>query len=132
MIKKVYPAIFTTDPVGFDILFPDVEGAVTQGEDITDGLEMASDVLGIMLADLIERGENLPEPTPLNDVKFDKGTQFVTLVSVELSEYLKMNEPVKKTLQIPKWADKIGQEMKINFSQTLTEAIAEKATKKRA
>jgi predicted RNase H-like HicB family nuclease len=126
MLKKVYPAVFETDPVGFGIYFPDVEGAVTQGEDVADGLEMASDVLGIMLADLVERGENLPEPTPLNDVKFDKKTQFVTLVAVDLSEYVEEDEPVKKTLQIPKWADIRAKKFGLNFSQTLTEAILQK------
>lgn len=127
MLKKVYPAVFETDPVGYGIYFPDVEGAVTQGADIADGLEMASDVLGIMLADLVERGKDLPEPTPLNKVLVNKETQFVTLVSVDLAEYLEMNEPVKKTLQIPKWADKRGKDLGINFSRTLTEAILEKS-----
>ena len=128
---KVYPAIFEKDDVGYGIFFPDVENAVTQGESIEDGLVMASDALGIMLASYLENSEALPSPTPIEDVKAEKG-QFVTLVSVDLTEYLEMNEPIKKTLQIPKWADKIGQDMKLNFSKTLTEAIAEKATKKRA
>lgn len=128
---KVYPAIFEKDKVGYGIFFPDVENAVTQGESIEDGLVMASDALGIMLASYLENSEALPTPTPIEDVKAGKG-QFVTLVSVDLSEYLEMNEPIKKTLQIPKWADKIGLDMKLNFSKTLTEAIAEKATKKRA
>ncbi|GAB2024379.1 type II toxin-antitoxin system HicB family antitoxin [Lactovum odontotermitis] len=125
MHKKVYPAVFETDPVGYGIYFPDIEGAVTQGADIAEGLEMASDVLGIMLADLIERGKDLPVPTPMNEIKVDNKTQFVTLVSVDLAEYLEMNEPVKKTLQIPKWADKRGKDLGINFSLTLTEAILE-------
>lgn len=128
---KVYPAIFEKDKVGYGIFFPDVENAVTQGESIEDGLVMASDALGIMLASYLENSETLPAPTPIEDVKVEKG-QFVTLVSVDLTEYLEMNEPIKKTLQIPKWADKIGLDMKLNFSKTLTEAIAEKATKKRA
>lgn len=128
---KVYPAIFEKDKLGYGIFFPDVENAVTQGESIEDGLVMASDALGIMLASYLEKSEALPAPTPIEDVKVEKG-QFVTLVSVDLTEYLEMNEPIKKTLQIPKWADKIGIDMKLNFSKTLTEAIAEKATKKRA
>lgn len=128
---KVYPAIFEKDKVGYGIFFPDVENAVTQGESIEDGLVMASDALGIMLASYLENSETLPAPTPIEDVKVEKG-QFVTLVSVDLTEYLEMNDPIKKTLQIPKWADKIGLDMKLNFSKTLTEAIAEKATKKRA
>ena len=41
-------------------------------------------------------------------------------------EYLGSQEPIKKTLTIPRWADKLGREMGLNFSQTLTEAIADK------
>lgn len=128
---KVYPAIFEKDKLGYGIFFPDVENAVTQGESIEDGLVMASDALGIMLVSYLGKSEALPAPTPIEDVEVEKG-QFVHLVSVDLTEYLEMNEPIKKTLQIPKWADKIGIDMKLNFSKTLTEAIAEKATKKRA
>ncbi|MDY4307832.1 hypothetical protein SNF32_13555 [Enterococcus mundtii] len=54
-MKKVYPAIFEKDPVGYGIYFPDVEGAVTQSEDIAQGLELAADALGIMLGDLVEK-----------------------------------------------------------------------------
>lgn len=86
-MKKVYPAIFEEDPVGFGIYFPDVEGAVTQAETIPEGLEMASDALGIMLGDLIEKGLSLPEPSEINDLKINRETEFAKLISVELNEY---------------------------------------------
>ena len=96
MLKKIYPAVFEKDPVGYGIYFPDIEGAATQGSDIGEGLEMASDALGIMLADLLERGAELPDPTPLNELAFDKSRQFATLVSVDLSEYIKTTPDYKK------------------------------------
>ena len=128
MLKKIYPAVFEKDPVGYGIYFPDIEGAATQGSDIGEGLEMASDALGIMLADLLERGAELPDPTPLNELAFDKSRQFATLVSVDLSEYIKTNERVKKTLEIPKWADIRAKKFGLNFSQTLTDAIVERTS----
>lgn len=33
---------------------------------------------------------------------------------------------MKKTLTIPKWADRLGKELHLNFSKTLTDAIADK------
>ncbi|GFH41280.1 type II toxin-antitoxin system HicB family antitoxin [Lactococcus insecticola] len=126
MLKKVYPAVFEIDPVGYGAYFPDIDGTATQGKDIPEVLDNASDVLGIMLADLIEEGYALPHPSDLNSIQIDSSKQFVSFVSVDLNEYLTMNEPVKKTLQIPKWADKRAKEMGINFSQTLTEALLEK------
>lgn len=53
-MQKVYVAVFEKDPVGYGIYFPDVEGAVTQGRNIAEGMEIASDALGIMLAYLKE------------------------------------------------------------------------------
>ncbi len=47
------------------------------------------------------------------------------MVGVNVNNYLGNQEPVKKTLTIPRWADKLGRELGLNFSQTLTEAIVE-------
>jgi len=126
MLKKVYPAIFETDPVGYGIYFPDIEGAATQGADIQEGLDMATDLLGLMLADLIEQGETLPEPTPVNEVKYDKSYQFVTLVSVDLTGYIQEGHADKKTIKIPHWLNVRAMNAGINFSQTMTDALMEK------
>lgn len=48
------------------------------------------------------------------------------MVGVNVNHYLGNQEPVKKTLTIPRWADKLGRELGLNFSQTLTEAIVER------
>lgn len=125
-MNKVYPAIFEQDPVGYGIYFPDVEGAVTQGKTIADGLEMASDALGILLVDLIDKNEPLPTATPINEIEYDKETQFVTLVSVDLSDYLKESRLDKKNVSIPHWLNVRAEKAGVNFSKTLTEALMEK------
>ncbi|HER3969034.1 TPA: type II toxin-antitoxin system HicB family antitoxin, partial [Streptococcus pyogenes] len=51
---------------------------------------------------------------------------FISMVVVDVAEYLGSQEPVKKTLTIPRWADTLGHELGLNFSQTLTDAIADK------
>lgn len=86
---KVYSAVFEQDPVGYGIYFPDIEGAVTQGTTIEEGIDNASDTLGMMLADLIENEIPLPQPTNINEIKIDENTQFKTLISVDLADYLK-------------------------------------------
>lgn len=123
---KVYPAVFELDPVGYGIIFPDVEGAVTQAADIPEGLENASDVLGIQLAWLIESNLPLPSPSKVNDVNYNKATQFVTLVSVDLADYLKETKADKKTIKIPHWLNIRAEKAGINFSRTMTEALMEK------
>ena len=53
MAKYVYPAIFTKeDEGGYSIIFPDLEGCYTQGDDMQNSLEMANDVLCFTLYDL--------------------------------------------------------------------------------
>ena len=105
-------------------------------------MAMASDWLGINLADYIENGREIPTPTPINalslasnnpfqddediDLVYDPSKSFISMVMVDVAEYLGSQEPVKKTLTIPRWADTLGRDLGLNFSQTLTDAIADK------
>lgn len=125
-MKKVYPAIFEEDEVGYGIYFPDVEGAVTQGDSIQNGLEMASDALGIILVDMLESGEDLPKASKINEVSYEENEQFVTLVSVDLTDYLKDGKLDKKTITIPHWLNMRAKQSGINFSETLTTALENK------
>lgn len=143
-----YPAFFYYDDTDGDnvapyfVHFPDFEHSATQGDNISDAMAMAAEWLGIMLADMIEKGQDLPQPSDINqlslvendpfkndddfDLVFDPDKSFVSMVAVDVSQYLGSQEPIKKTLTIPRWADKLGRELGLNFSQTLTEAIADK------
>ncbi|MBP2619880.1 type II toxin-antitoxin system HicB family antitoxin [Streptococcus panodentis] len=143
-----YPALFYyDDSEGEDVApyfvwFPDIGGVGTQGRDISDAIFMASDYLGLMVADLIEKNQELPVPSNLKSLSltennpfkddaeitldFDPDKSFISFVNVDVAAYLGQQEPVKKTLTIPRWADKLGREMGLNFSQTLTDAIADK------
>lgn len=142
-----YPALFYYDAnesVHYFVHFPDFENSATQGTDISDAMYMASDWLGMTLSSTIEDGDELPTPTPINklslvdndpfkddadfDESFDLSKSFISMVNVDVAKYLSDEEPVKKTLTIPKWADRAGKKLRINFSQTLTDAIAEKAS----
>lgn len=142
-----YPALFYYDDTdkdsqGYFIHFPDFSINGTQGEDVADAMEMASDWLGIVLAHIIEKGEELPKASDINKLSLEEDNpfqddndflfsfirekSFVSMVAVDVSEYLGSQEPVKKTLTIPRWADKLGRDLGLNFSKTLTDAIAEK------
>lgn len=123
---KVYSAVFEQDPVGYGIYFPDIEGAVTQGTTIEEGIDNASDALGMMLADLIENEIPLPQPTNINEIKIDENTQFKTLISVDLADYLKETKLDKKTVKIPHWLNVRASKANVNFSKTLSDALIEK------
>ena len=142
-----YPALFyyddtdgTTAP--YFVTFPDFKHSATQGVDMADAIAMASDWLGINLADYIEHGLDIPTPTPINvlslvdnnpfsddeeiELVYDSSKSFISMVMVDVAEYLGSQEPVKKTLTIPRWADTLGRDLGLHFSQTLTDAIADK------
>jgi len=142
-----YPALFyydDTDGVGapYFVTFPDFEYSATQGENMADAMTMASDWLGVTLADYIENGRDIPVPTAINtlsladndpfrddkdmELVYDPRKSFISMVVVDVAKYLGSQEPVKKTLTIPRWADTLGRELGLNFSQTLTDAIADK------
>lgn len=136
-----YPALFYYDDsdlesVPFFVTFPDFENSGTQGENISDALFMASDWLGIVVADYIDNSKKLPKPSRIQDLSlsknnpfpeelnYDKDLSFISMVYVDVTKYVENNKLVKKTLSIPKWADNLGKQMNINYSQTLTNAIA--------
>ncbi len=60
-----YPALFEPDREagGFVVTFPDFRYGVTQGDTLEEATEMAQDLLGGLLSDLIEQGEGLPKPS---------------------------------------------------------------------
>ena len=90
-MRYVYPCILHPEEGGgFYVVFPDVRGALTCGDDRTEALEMAEDALTIILYTHIERDEAVPMPGPVRD-----GQDFVALsplVSAKMALYLAMRE----------------------------------------
>jgi antitoxin HicB len=59
-----YPALFEpAEEGGFVVTFPDVEGALSQGDDEQEAREMAADALVTMLAHCIRHGKPVKLPT---------------------------------------------------------------------
>ena len=95
-----YPAIFTPEENGgYLIEFPDIQGAFTgiNNDDLGYGMEMASEVLGLTVADYLESGDDLSKPTAVNKVKHKEGS-FVTLVSTDVSKYLDNQNAIKENI----------------------------------
>lgn len=105
-----YPAVFTKEENGgYFIEIIDVPGAFTgiNQDDITYGIQMAEDVLGMVLADMIESNEDLPTSTKLHDISLTT-EQFVTLIKCWHWEVFKRYKTSKKTLTIPSCANERG------------------------
>ncbi|MCI9565289.1 MAG: type II toxin-antitoxin system HicB family antitoxin [Eubacterium sp.] len=126
--KYVFPAVFTPEKDGgYSILFPDLEGCFTCGDDLIDGMQMAEDVLALVLYSYEKENREIPIPSKREDIKL-QGKEFVNYVACDTMEYRKRynNKAVKKTLTIPAWLNEKACSMNINFSQVLKEALMKK------
>ncbi len=123
-MKYAYPAIFEEDDGSIAVDFPDLKNCFTQGEDMVDALEMASDVLSAKLVFMEDSGEEIPAPTPIGDLRLEEH-QYATLVMADTLAYRKANstKAVKKTLTIPSWLNEAAEKRSVNFSQVLQEAL---------
>jgi predicted RNase H-like HicB family nuclease len=120
-MKKVYPAIFHPEGNGYYVTFPDLKGCVTEGDDLAEAIEMASEALGLYLASEYDRGITSPAPSDIAEVDAEDG--FASYVTANVSRYLKSGKAVKKTLTIPEWLNAEAERAGVNFSAVLQDAL---------
>lgn len=127
MSKYVYPAIFAKEDKGYSVCFPDVQGCYTQGETLTEAMDMAKDALNLMLYGFEEDGIAINPPSDINSI-CTGANEFTTLISCDTMEYRRFydNKAVKKTLTIPSWLNTVAEKANVNFSATLQEALISK------
>ena len=122
-MKNSYPIVLIPEEKGFTVFIPDFN-VNTQGNDLTDAIEMARDAIGIMGIDLEDDGKVIPAASAVNDIKH-ADSEIVSLVDVDFSEYRRKNETkvVKKNCTIPSWLCYEAEKANINFSQALQSAL---------
>ena len=122
-MKNSYPIILMPDKVGYVVYVPDFN-INTEGDTLTEAIEMARDAIGVVGIDMEDDGESLPEPTAVSEVKADS-TDIVTLVDVDFGEYRRKNDmrTVKKNCTIPSWLNFEAEKAGVNFSAILTAAL---------
>lgn len=127
MSKYVFPAVFEPEDGMYNVTFPDLDGCYTCGDDLTDAMAMAEDVLGGWLSRAEEQGNAIPEASAHSDINISAGC-FATLVLADTAEYRRKhsNKAVKKTLTIPSWLNDAAEARAVNFSKVLQDALCEK------
>ena len=127
-MKKVehyfYPAIFTYE-FGQEIVvdFPDLKCS-TSGVNDEDALLSARELLGCVLYGLEEDGEEIPAPTPLDEVEIQSNERAVLIdVYMPSIRQAQVNRSVNRTVTLPAWLNAAALERNINFSQVLQEAL---------
>lgn len=125
--RYVYPAIFTYEPdQEIAVVFPDLDVA-TSGENDTDALMSARELLGCVMFGLEEDGEEIPVPTPLSQLEVQENERTllidVYMPSVRMAQ---VNRSVNRTVTLPAWLNAAALERNINFSQVLQDALRQK------
>ena len=90
-MRYAYPCVLNPEEGGgFYVVFPDVRGALTCGDDTAEALEMAEDALVAILAVHVHKHMPLPIPSPAAD-----GQYLVALPPIpaaKLALYIAMRE----------------------------------------
>lgn len=96
MRQLVYPVIFTPLDDKLDtvlIEIPDLNKS-TEGYGFFEAIEQARDLLGLVLMDLSEGGNELPKPSDYKSIDVTKakfaehGDCYVSLVDIDLDKYI--------------------------------------------
>ena len=125
MEKMAYPVIFEKENGGYFVTVPDLN-INTQGESLPDAIMMARDLISLYILDHEEEGKNIVLPDTV-DFKLPKGA-ILSYVDIDMASYRKKygSKTVKKNCTIPAWLNNKAEELNINFSKTLQEALIKK------
>lgn len=123
-MKNSYPIILTPDEPGYIVFIPDFN-VNTEGESLTEAIEMARDAMGLMGIDYEDDGKELPAPSSVFSVEKNSENDIVTLVDVDFAEYRRKNDlkTVKKNCTLPSWLSFEAEKAGINFSAVLQSAL---------
>ena len=123
-----YPALLSFDvPGDVGITFPDFIGCTGQCKADTDILSYAQETLIFHLSSMLEDGEEIPEPTPMQDIKFSP-EQAIMPVRIYMPQFMEhiQSKSDNRTVTLPHWLNTAAKDAGINFSQLLQDAIMQK------
>ena len=123
-MKNSYPIVLTPDKVGYVVYVPDF-GINTEGDTVTEAIEMARDAIGLMGIDMEDDNEALPVPTPIGSVEKTTADDIVSLVDVDFAEYRRQNDlrTVRRNVTLPSWLDAAAAKSGVNVSAILQRAL---------
>lgn len=128
MKKHYFVSIFHPEDEGYWVEFPDLEGCFTQGDTLEETMQMATDALYAWFTPIDgEPIKEIPTPSVPSSESLSDGA-FIMMIEFDPVRAAKLNnkKAVKKTLTIPAWLDELAKENRINYSQTLQQALIDK------
>ena len=92
-MKNSYPIILTPADGGYVVFIPDFQ-INTEGDSLTEAIEMARDAIGLMGIDMEDDGKPLPAPSTITALKKENAEDILTLVDVSKHQFL--SNPAKR------------------------------------
>lgn len=119
-----YPAYLYYEPDGISIAFPDLPGCLPCASTTEEAFQNAREALGLHLFGMEQNREEIPAPTPIQDLEPDNNAvlSIIQVFMPAIRERMN-NRVVKKTLTIPSWLNSAAMEQGLNLSQVLQDAL---------
>ena len=130
-MELIYGAMFTADQNGgYTVEVPDLPGCITEGDTLTEAIEMGRDAASGWILGEMETDGYIPKPTDYALIKCPKGS-FVSLLVLDMDAYAEKygQKTVRKNITIPAWLNTYGEKNHINFSGVLADSLMEMALK---
>ncbi len=138
-MKLVYPIFIKEEDGGYVVSIPDFAGH-TQGEDMFDAMRMARDYISLQCINYEESSIEIPKSSSYDEAvqkekrfagkeeALDFSGGIYTLIDVDLGEYKKKmaTKTVRRNVTLPSWMDYKANELNINVSRVLQEALEER------
>lgn len=115
---------FTDD--GISISFQDLPGCSLRASSTDEALKKAKETLGLHILKLEQNGEEIPDPSRLEDIYIGNGDLPVLIeVFMPTVRDKANNQFTKKTLSLPAWLAAEGDANNVNFSKIFQNALME-------
>lgn len=123
-MKEAYPIVISPTDEGYIVYIPDFD-INTEGNSLTDAIEMARDAIGLMGIVMEDDKEVIPAPSEMSAVTKETKNDIVTLVDVDFTEYRKQNDmrAVRRNVTLPSWLDYEARKSGLNVSALLQKAL---------
>lgn len=133
--KYSFPAFFCCEEGRKDIgiVFPDLPGCVSHGDDEADAWKCAREALSLHLWGMEEDGDDIPEPTPVQDIDYgeyeEPGWKIVAvLIEVWMPSFREKmsSKAITRAVTLPGWLDNVARTAGLNYSQVLQDGLMER------
>ena len=104
------------------VAFPDIPSCFTSGDTLEEAIEMAEDVLNLMLWDMEESGTPIPSATLPERMDVNG---YIAAIHADTAAYRKKydKKPVQRAVSLPRWLDAMAKDRNIRLSAFLQTAL---------